>query len=45
MTSLGWTFLSAAWTLIAALTAWCFYLVLMPDAKPNEAHLPPSGRM
>lgn len=45
MTPLGWTFLSVTWTALTLLTVWCFWLILSPDAKANEAHLPPSGRM
>ncbi|MBI4348540.1 MAG: hypothetical protein HY553_16995 [Elusimicrobia bacterium] len=45
MTALGWSFLTLIWTLLSALTGWCFYLVLSPSAKPHETALPPSGRM
>lgn len=45
MTALGWTFMTTVWAVLTGMTVWCFKLILMPDAKPNEAHLPPSGRM
>lgn len=45
MTPLGWAFMLSIWTIVSCLTVWCFTLILKPDARPNQADLPPSGRM
>ena len=32
MTSVGWTFMIAAWTVIGGLTFWCFYKLVTTEA-------------